>query len=112
MKHGIWMFTLVCAIVVAGAPNVAIEQQAKPAARQYGSVQAEMLKDWSDLKASLLKLADYMPAEKYGFVPAFPAENLKVDQTQESFARRLVVVAQVNFEFLAFLGGKAMEPPS
>ena len=111
MKHAIWISALACAFVVIGVPKFAVAQRAKPAVPEYGSILAETLKDWSDLKESLLKLGDFMPADKYDFILPFPAENLAVNPVQESFGRRVLRIAQVNVVFLAFLGGKATPPP-
>ena len=60
-----------------------------------------MLKDWSDLKATMVKIASEMPADKYDFKPT-PA--------QQSFAERVVHIAQVNNRFLGAIGGKAAAP--
>ena len=65
------------------------------------SVQAEMLKDWSDLKATMMKIADEMPADKYSF---------KSTPAQQSYGERVLHIAQVNDRFLAAVGGKAVAP--
>jgi len=65
------------------------------------SLQAEMLKDWSDLKNTMMKIADEMPADKFSFKPT-PA--------QQSYGERVLHVAQVNDRFLGMLGGKEKTP--
>ena len=45
----------------------------RPAAAQAPSIQAEMLKDWASLKDTITKIANEMPADKYGFKPT-PAQ--------------------------------------
>jgi uncharacterized damage-inducible protein DinB len=85
---------LVCGLVVVAAPTYA-------AAQAPASLKAEMLKDWSDLKGTLVKIANEMPADKYGFKPT-PA--------QQSFGERVVHIAQVGNRFLGSVGGKTAAP--
>ena len=94
MKHAIQISALACAIAVIAAP-------ASPAAQTPVSIKAEMIKDWSDLKGTLVKIANEMPADKYGFKPT-PAE--------QSFGERVVHIAQVGNRFLGSVGGKAPAP--
>ena len=94
MKHAIRVSALACAIVVIAAPSF-------PAAQAPASIKAEMTKDWSDLKATMVKIASEMPADKYGFKPT-PA--------QQSFGERVVHIAQVGNRFLGSVGGKAVAP--
>jgi uncharacterized damage-inducible protein DinB len=84
------------ALAVLGAPAVAAAQA--PAV----SIQAEMLKDWTDLKATLMKIADEMPAEGYGFKPTPP---------QETFGRRVVHIGVGANRFLQAMGTK-LPPPT
>jgi uncharacterized damage-inducible protein DinB len=94
LKHAIPFFALICALVVIAAP-------AFPAAQAPASLKAEMMKDRSDLKATMVKIATEMPADKYGFKPT-PA--------QQSFGDRVVHVAAVGNRFLGSVGGKATAP--
>jgi len=73
----------------------------RPAAAQSPSLKAEMLKDWTELKTTMDKIADAMPEDKYTF-RATPAE--------QSFGERVLHVAQVNAGLLQLLGGKATAP--
>jgi len=84
---------LVCAVIVG--------VMLRPAAAQSVSIQAEMLKDWTDLKETMTKIANEMPADKYGFKPTPP---------QQSFGERNLHIAQVNVRFLRAIGGKAAPP--
>jgi uncharacterized damage-inducible protein DinB len=86
------MSALACAMICIAVPK---------SYAQGVSIQAEMLKDWSDLKTSMGKIADEMPADKYSFKPT-PA--------QQSFGERVLHVAQVNDRFLGAVGGKAVAP--
>jgi len=73
----------------------------KPAAAQAPSLQAEMLKDWTELKTMMEKIAGEMPDDKYTF---------KATPAQQTFGERVLHVAQVNAGLLRSLGGKATAP--
>lgn len=73
----------------------------RPAAAQSGSIQAEMLKDWSDLKTTMTKIGNEMPADGFPFKPTPP---------QQTYGERIVHIAQVNNRFLGALGAKATAP--
>ena len=104
MKPAIRMCALVCSLVVIAAPKHTLAQS--------GPIVAEVLKDWSDLKESTLRLANQMPADKYTYKPPFPVQvkGISVDTAQEHFGRRVLYIAQVNVRFLGILGGKAKAP--
>jgi uncharacterized damage-inducible protein DinB len=73
----------------------------QPVKAQSVSLKAELLKDWTDLKGTMDKLAAEMPDDKYTAKPT-PA--------QQSFGERVVHVATVNVGILGSLGGKAAKP--
>src|SRR5579872_6687477 len=87
----------VCAVAVAlmtfGKPA--------PAAAQAPSIQGELLKDWTELKTTMDKIVNEMPADKFDF---------KATPAQESFGQRTMHVAQANVGLLGALGGKAPKP--
>ena len=85
-----------CAIILLASAAPVLAQGRAPA-----SIQAEMLKDWTDLKETLMKIANEMPAEGYSFKPTPP---------QETFGRRVVHIAVGGNRFLELLGGKAAAP--
>jgi len=60
LKHAMQISALVCGLAVVAAP-------AYTSAQAPASLKAEMLKDWSDLKGTIVKIANEMPADKYGF---------------------------------------------
>ena len=66
MKHAIRMCSLACALVIIAAPKAALGQS--------GTVLAEVLEDWSDLKASILQLVNYMPPDKYSYKLSLPVQ--------------------------------------
>ncbi len=90
MKHVARIAALNCALVLLAMPSFA-----------QVSLKTEMLKDWSGLKDTMVKLANEMPAEKYDAKPTPP---------QQTFAERVVHVATVNNRFLGTLGGAAKAP--
>jgi uncharacterized damage-inducible protein DinB len=87
------MIALICAAVVFAAPTRASAQSA--------SIQAEMLKDWTALKDTMVKIANEMPADKY---------NAKPTPAQQTFGERVVHIAQVNNRFLGSIGPKPAAP--
>ena len=95
MKTVAMACAIITIIVVAPAPPV-LAQSPAPA-----SIQAEMLKDWTGLKDTLMKIADEMPAEGYNFKPTPP---------QETFGRRVVHIAVGGNRFLELMGGKSAAP--
>ena len=68
---------------------------------QAVSIQAEMLKDWSDLKVTLDKIAQEMPEDKYGYKSTPP---------QRSYGEQVLHIALVNARFFGMLGGKTPVP--
>jgi uncharacterized damage-inducible protein DinB len=86
------MSALACAMIFIAVPN---------SAAQGVSLKDEMLKDWENLKATMTKIAEEMPADKFNFKPTDP---------QQSYGERVLHVAQVNARFLGMIGGKATAP--
>jgi hypothetical protein len=67
------------------------------------SLQVELLKDWSVLKTTMHRIADEMPADKYGFRPT---------DAQQTFGERTVHIAMVNVGLLSALGETAIPKPT
>jgi uncharacterized damage-inducible protein DinB len=76
---------------------------ASPAQTQNVSLQAELLKDWSELKNTMHGIAAEMPADKYGFRPT---------EAQQTFGERTVHVAMVNVALLSSLDGTGTPKPT
>ena len=74
---------------------------AVPASAQQVSLKAELLRDWVEMKDTIHKLADAMPADKYTY---------KATPPQRDFGQQVVHIAQANINNLRFLGGKATAP--
>ena len=68
---------------------------------QSGTLQADALKDWTNMKETMTKIADAMPEDKFGFKPT-PA--------QRSFGEQIMHVAGANIMIMKTLGGKAAAP--
>ncbi len=72
-----------------------------PAAQATTTLHADLLKDWTGMKDRMVKIADAMPEEKFGFKPT-PA--------QRSYGEQILHVAGANVTFMKMLGGKATPP--
>ena len=92
MKQTFRMLGLACAVLALTAPNLAA---------QTGTIKADILKDWTDMKATAVKIAQEMPEDKYTY-KATPAER--------DFAAQVLHIAQVNVGILGAIGGKATAP--
>jgi len=92
MKQLVTMLAFVSLALVGSA--------AAPAAQAL-SIQAEMLKDWSDLKGTMAKIAGAMPDDKFTF---------KSTPAQRDFGAQVMHVATVNMRFLQGVGAKAAAP--
>lgn len=68
---------------------------------QAPSINAEMVKDWNDLKATMDKIAAAMPEDKFSF---------KSTPAQRDFGQQVMHVAQVNFKILQAIGAKVPAP--
>ena len=82
-------------------PALILVAALEPVAAQSVSIKAEILRDWTDLRATMDKIAAEMPDDKYTAKPT-PA--------QQSFGERVVHVATVNVGLLGSLAGKATRP--
>jgi uncharacterized damage-inducible protein DinB len=72
-----------------------------PALAQKADVKAEVLKDWTDMKDTMVKIANEMPEDKFGYKSTPP---------QRSYGEQILHVAGANANFLKALGGKATAP--
>jgi hypothetical protein len=73
----------------------------RPAAAQTGKLNQDLLKDWTDMRDMLLKLANQMPEDKYTF---------KTTPPQRDFGQQILHVANANILNLAFIGSKTQPP--
>ena len=84
-----------------GFAAAVIALTALKAAAQSTTIQSDVLKDWTNMKDTMTKIADAMPEDKYGFKPT-PA--------QRSYGEQLLHVAGANVGIIKTLGGKAPAP--
>jgi uncharacterized damage-inducible protein DinB len=68
---------------------------------QTADLNAELLKDWTEQKALMMKTADAMPEEKFSYRSTAP---------QRDFGQQILHVAGGNIAYLRFFGGKAAAP--
>jgi uncharacterized damage-inducible protein DinB len=72
-----------------------------PAFAQKADVKAEVLKDWADMKASMVKITAEMPEDKFSY---------KSTPAQRNYGEQALHVAGANLNLLKALGGKAQMP--
>ena len=70
-------------------------------AAQSATLNTELLKDWTDQKAMMMKIADAMPEEKFSF---------KSTPAQRDYGQQILHIAGGNVAYLRFFGGKATPP--
>jgi hypothetical protein len=92
MKRVVTVFAIAAAIVAVAAN--------RPAA-QAPSIQAELLKDLTNQKDQMGKIADAMPEDKFGF---------KSTPAQRSYGEQIMHVAGANVMLFKALGSKATPP--
>ena len=64
---------------------------------QSATIGGDLLKDWKAQKETMLKIADAMPEDKYGY---------KSTPAQRSYAEQILHVAGANVMLLKFVGAK------
>ena len=84
-----------CLVVAIGAAL-----STRPAA-QTATIAGDLLKDWKAQKESMMRIADAMPEDKFGYKSTPP---------QRSYAEQILHVAGANIMLLKFLGPKATAP--
>jgi uncharacterized damage-inducible protein DinB len=72
-----------------------------PAAAQSATLAGDVMKDWQAQKDTLLKIADAMPEDKFGF---------KSTPAQRSYGEQVMHIVQVNEMLIKTLGAKAAAP--
>jgi hypothetical protein len=89
------------AVQVSGVVAVMLVMTALEAAAQTATVKGDVLKDWTGLKETVVKLANAMPEDKYVY---------KSTPAQRDFAQQVLHIAQVNDMLLQLVGGKTAAP--
>jgi uncharacterized damage-inducible protein DinB len=91
MKHVVRTFVLFVGLLALTSA---------PAAAQ-ATVHGDLLKDWTNMKDMMVKIAGAMPDDKFGY-KATPAER--------SYGEQVLHVAQVNVMLAKAIGGKTAAP--
>jgi uncharacterized damage-inducible protein DinB len=91
------MQRLVCLAAMIAATLLA----APAAAAQLSGVNNELLRDWIEMKRTLIALAEAMPEERFSYKPT---------PEQRDFGQQVLHVATANVINLNFLRGKAAAP--
>src|SRR5438093_13052369 len=81
--------------------GVALLLSTSNATAQSGTLNRELLKDWIDMKETLVKLSNAMPEDKFAF---------KTTPAQRDFGQQVLHIAGGNVSNLNFLRRKAMPP--
>lgn len=92
--------------VLAGACGSTTTESSTPtptatAPAGTATVLGDLLKDWQDQKDTMMKIADAMPEDKFGYKSTPP---------QRSYGEQVMHVALVNVDLLKVVGGKAAPP--
>jgi len=91
MRHAIRLSIVALALLASAAPR----------AHAQSGVRDEVLKDWSGIKDTMMKIASAMPEDKFGF---------KATPPQRSYGDQILHIAGANVNFLKGLGGKTPAP--
>lgn len=73
----------------------------RPSAGQSADLKAELLKDWVEMKGTMVKIADAMPEQKYSYKSTPP---------QRDFGQQILHVAGGNVAYLRYFGASATPP--
>jgi uncharacterized damage-inducible protein DinB len=92
MKKMLLSLTLVCSALLAVA---------RDSVGQTSNLNTELLKDWTDQKAMMLKIADAMPEEKFSY---------KSTPAQRDYGQQILHVAFANTMYLRFFDAKTPAP--
>jgi uncharacterized damage-inducible protein DinB len=87
------LITVVLAAASAGMPGAAHAQTA--------NLQAELLRDWTELKPVMMAIAAAMPEDRFTY---------KSTPAQRDYGQQIMHVATGNMMYLRFFGGKAPAP--
>lgn len=74
---------------------------ARPAGAQPSALLADVQKDWTAMKDTIMKIADAMPEDKFGY---------KATPPQRSYGEQILHIATTNMALLQAVGGKATAP--
>jgi uncharacterized damage-inducible protein DinB len=101
------ILTLALAFIVltaaCGGTTTGQSESTPAASAPTGSatVLGDLLKDWERQKETMMKIADAMPEDKFGYKSTPP---------QRSYGEQVMHIATVNVDILKWLGGQAPAP--
>ena len=95
------MMAAACGGETPPAPATSEAPTAAPAPAPQSAILSDLLKDWQEQKDSLMKLADAMPENKFGY---------KSTPAQRSYGEHIMHAALVNVDLLKLVGGRAAAP--
>ena len=87
--------------LVLAAVSVAVVLAPARAAAQSSTLNAELLRDWTEQKDTMMKIAEAMPEEKFSYKSTAP---------QRDYGQQILHVAGGNIIYLQFMGAKATAP--
>lgn len=85
----------------APAPAATEAPPAATAASGEPTIRGDLLKDWQEQKDTMIKIADAMPEDKFGY---------KSTPAQRSYGEQIMHVASTNLDALKLVGGTAAAP--
>jgi uncharacterized damage-inducible protein DinB len=88
-------------LLVLAAVGVCLALAPPRAAAQSSTLNAELLRDWTEQKATMMKIADAMPEEKFSYKSTPP---------QRDYGQQILHVAGGNIMYLQFMGARATAP--
>jgi hypothetical protein len=88
-------------ILVLAIVGAALGLTIRSSAAQSADLKAELLKDWIEMKGTMVKIADAMPEEKYSYKSTPP---------QRDFGQQILHVAGGNVAYLRYFGARAAAP--
>lgn len=94
MRNVLRLCSIVTVLMLVSA--LGAQAQSKP-----GDLKADVLKDWTAMKDTMVKLASEMPEDRFGYKSTPP---------QRTYGEQILHAATVNVSFMGLLGGKATAP--
>jgi len=102
MNLGILVVTIAACGGGTSSPPATTEAPAVAPAQAAGSaILSDLLKDWQEQKDGMIKLAEAMPEDKFGY---------KSTPAQRSYGEHIMHAALVNVDLLKVVGGRAAAP--
>lgn len=92
MKNAVRVFSIAAPFIIVAA---------SAAGAQTAVIKDEVRRDWTQMKDTMMKIADAMPEDKFSF---------KTTPPQRNYGEQILHIAAVNVGFLQVLGGKAQAP--